>query len=402
MKNLSFTHKDKLQTLMERFDCSFFCYDLDSLDQHLKTMQSSVPSGVKLWYATKANPLSEVLKTFRKNGFGIDVSAQGEMNHALNAGFSPENMLSTGPSKSRKYLRSLVENKIGTVVLESPNQAKWLNEIALEKNITVDVLLRVQLPWKEGKSVLGGDEITAFGMEPDSWTQAEVTSMKGLNIKGFHCFQWGNILDAKKLGNIWTTIAERLVSLAQEMKINLQVLDLGGGLGLDYEDHQAPLQFEDVAFELKNIKEKFDVPEVWMELGRYAVGNFGVYCTQVIDRKSTRGRELLVTDGGINHLVRPAITSQAFPCELYRQSSSETTSYYVHGPLCTALDVLGSFELPSDIEPGDWLVFHKTMAYGFTESMPFFLCHNLPAETIIKDDQLEVMRGIETAASWLV
>jgi len=402
MKNLSFTHKDKLQTLMDRFDCSFFCYDLDALDQHLKSMQSAIPSGVKLWYATKANPLSEVLKTFRKNGFGIDVSAQGEMNHALNAGFSPENMLSTGPSKSRKYLRSLVENKIGTVVLESPNQALWLNEIALEKNIRVDVLLRVQLPWKEGKSVLGGDEITAFGMEPDSWIQAEVSSMKGLNIKGFHCFQWGNILDANRLGNIWSTIAEKLVTLSNEMNIKLEVLDLGGGLGLDYEDHESPLHFEDVAKQLKKIKEQFDVPEIWMELGRYAVGNFGVYCTQVIDRKSTRGRELLITDGGINHLVRPAITDQPFPCELYRESQSETNQYYVHGPLCTALDVLGSFDLPSDIQPGDWLVFHKTMAYGFTESMPFFLCHNLPAETIIKDGQLEVMRGIETAASWLV
>lgn len=387
---------------MERFDCSFFCYDLDALDAHLKSMQDSIPQGVKLWYATKANPLSEVLKTFRRNGFGIDVSAQGEMNHALNAGFDPSNMLSTGPSKSRKYLRSLIDHGIKTVVLESPNQAQWLNEIALEKNVKIDVLLRVQLPWKEGKSVLGGDEITAFGMEPDCWIHSEVTSMKGLNIRGFHCFQWGNILDAKRLGTIWSTIAEKLVEVSNELGIDLQVLDLGGGLGLDYEENQQPLQFADVAHELKSIKERFAVPEIWMELGRYAVGNFGVYCTQVIDRKSTRGRELLVTDGGINHLVRPAITNQAFPCELFRQSKEENSNYFVHGPLCTALDVLGSFNLPSDIEPGDWLVFKKTMAYGFTESMPFFLCHNLPAETIIKDGQLEVMRGIETAASWLV
>ncbi|TNE99891.1 MAG: PLP-dependent decarboxylase [Deltaproteobacteria bacterium] len=402
MTTWSFTHRDHLQTLMDRFDCSFFCYDLDALDEHLKSMQKMIPEGVKLWYATKANPLSEVLKTFRKNGFGIDVSAQGEMNHALNAGFNPSSMLSTGPSKSRKYLRSLVDHGIGTVVLESPNQARWLNEIALEKNQVVDVLLRVQLPWKEGKSVLGGDEITAFGMEPDAWKQSEVTSMKGLNIRGFHCFQWGNILDAKRLGSIWSTIAQKLVELSDEMSIELEVLDLGGGLGLDYEEHQSPLQFEDVSAELKKIKENFNVPEIWMELGRYAVGNFGVYCTQIIDRKSTRGRELLVTDGGINHLVRPAITNQAFPCELFRTSESQSMRYHVHGPLCTALDVLGSFELPSDIGPGDWLVFKKTMAYGFTESMPFFLCHNLPAETIIKDGSLEVLRGIETAASWLV
>ena len=73
MTTWSFTHRDHLQTLMDRFDCSFFCYDLDALDEHLKSMQKMIPEGVKLWYATKANPLSEVLKTFRKNGFGIDV-----------------------------------------------------------------------------------------------------------------------------------------------------------------------------------------------------------------------------------------------------------------------------------------------------------------------------------------
>ncbi|MCO4793725.1 MAG: alanine racemase [Bacteriovoracaceae bacterium] len=402
MNNFIEIHKSKLDHLIERFDSSFYCYDLDALGEHLKFLQDSVPEGVKLWYATKANPLSSVLKEFRRNSFGIDVSAQGEMNHALNAGFEPQNMLSTGPSKSKKYLQSLVDNKIQTVVLESVNQANWLNEIALTQNKKVDVLLRVQLPWSEGKSVLGGDEISAFGIEPNSWINSNIKELQNLNVIGFHCFQWGNILDANRLGLIWDKIASSLTQLSNDLNIDMKVLDLGGGLGLDYESHQTPLDFTEVSGQLKKVKEKYSIPEIWMELGRYAVGNFGVYCTQVIDRKNVRGKELLITDGGINHLVRPAITDQSFPCQVLKATTNEVNSFQVHGPLCTALDKLGSFELPSNTSPGDWLVFSKTMAYGFTESMPFFLCHNLPAETIIKDGQLEVLRGIETAASWLV
>lgn len=402
MSEFILKHGDKLQGLMDRFDSSFYCYDMDSLAQHLTLMQESIPEGVRLWYATKANPLSAVLREFREHDFGIDVSAQGEMNHALSAGFDPKNILSTGPSKSRKYLRSLLNHEIGTVVLESLNQALWLDEIAKEMGKKPKVLLRVQLPWSEGKSVLGGDEITAFGIGPETWKNSNVTSLSNLDIVGFHCFQWGNLLDLTRLREIWHTISKVLTDLASDMGVELKVLDLGGGLGLDYEQNERPLDFNEVATLLSDIKNKYDIPEIWMELGRYAVGDFGVYCTQVVDRKCVREREILVTDGGINHIARPALTDQSFPCSLFRHSEKELHSFHVHGPLCTALDKLGQFDLPSDIAPGDWLVMNKAMAYGFTESMPFFLCHNLPGETIIKDNQVEVMRTIETAASWLV
>ena len=139
-----------------------------------------------------------------------------------------------------------------------------------------------------------------------------------------------------------------------------------------------------------------------MELGRFAVGTCGHYLSQVVDRKSVRGREILVLDGGINHLARPALTEESFPCELFRNSQAKTKEFFVHGPLCTALDRLGSFHLPEDINEGDWLVFSQAGAYGFTEAMPFFLCHNLPAEVVLYNGDIMTPRTVKSSADWLV
>lgn len=391
-----------LERAMKRFDSSFFAYDLNHLASHLKMMNEVVGPDIKLWYACKANPLSAILKEFRNQHFGVDISGQGELEQVLNAGFVPSEIISTGPSKAKKFLYSLLNYGVDTIVLESLQQTYRLNEVAKEMGKKPKVLLRVQLSWKEGKSVLGGDEITAFGIEPDAWKKLDLTKCDQLDIQGFHCFQWGNIIDPNRLKTIWETITETIVDLSQSMNIELNILDLGGGFGVPYQHGGLELNFLEVTRELQSLKEKYGLKKIWMEIGRYAVASCGVYCTQIIDRKNVRGRELLITDGGINHIARVALTSESFPCETFRESTSSSREFYIHGPLCTALDKLGHHELPEDTSPGDWLVFHQAGAYGFTESMPYFLCHNIPGEIVIKNQKLEVLRSIKSSGSWLV
>ena len=152
---LSSDHKDKLKRVIKRLDSSFYFYDLDGLKDHLTYMHENKDDSLKLWYACKANPMSPILKIFRNLGFGLDVASQGELEQVLSSGIVPENILSTGPSKSRKYLKSMIRNEVDVIVLESLNQAYWLSEIAEELGVKPKVLLRVQLSWEEGKSVLG-------------------------------------------------------------------------------------------------------------------------------------------------------------------------------------------------------------------------------------------------------
>ena len=182
----------------------------------------------------------------------------------------------------------------------------------------------------------------------------------------------------------------------------MKVIDLGGGLGIPYAINEEKIDFKDVNSVLVRLKNQYNLDIIWMELGRYCTGPCGHYLTQVIDRKTVRGKELLVLDGGINHIARPALTGQSFPCELFRESSAEKSEFTVHGPLCTALDKLGTFELPNDINEGDWLVFSQAGAYGFTEAMPFFLCHNLPAEVILYNGDMMTPRTLKSSSDWLI
>lgn len=106
-----------------------------------------------------------------------------------------------------------------------------------------------------------------------------------INIIGLHCFQWGNITSSSKLCNLWQTITQSLIDLASEIKIDLQVIDLGGGLGIPYYNEDEKLNIEDIKAALDKLKTEYPQIDFWLELGRYAVGECGVYITQIIDKK---------------------------------------------------------------------------------------------------------------------
>jgi len=400
--NFKEKHRSLIAQGIADYEAPFFFYDIDGLSAHLKMMREQTDPAIKLWYACKANPLSAILKSFLHHSYGIDVASQGELDHALRCGFQTKDILSTGPAKSRKYLKSLVEHEVDMIIIESVNQAIWLNEWAQKLGKKPQALLRVQLIWQEGKSVLGGDEITPFGIDEFGWRGLTAADFPHIDIQGFHVFQWGNILTVGQLRKIWFKITETILELAKIMQIPLNILDLGGGIGIPYTEEEKPVPYNQINDLLLETKNHFSIKNIWMELGRYAVGEFGYYASQIIDRKNVRGRDLLILEGGINHIARPALTGQGFPCQVFRTSDAPLKDFTVHGPLCTALDKLGSYKLPADVAENDWLIFSQAGAYGFTESMPFFLCHNLPAEAIIENAELKTIRNIRTSSQWLV
>lgn len=390
----------QLLNLTESMNAPFFVYDLDKLTEHLSSVNKCQNKGIKLFYATKANPLAAILETLKNNNFGIDVASLGELSQARKVGFSKEQTIATGPAKSYEYLQTLTQAGVSTIVIESINQLKWLNEICSKKNETQNVLLRIQLDHQsEDSSVLGGSSITPFGLSPKDWEQLSLKDFPYVHVLGLHCFQWGNILDIKKLEVIWSFTLSECISLSSKLGINLKVVDLGGGLGISYNNHQKDLKFSDVHSLLLKLKNDFDIPQIWMELGRFSVGSCGQYLTKIIDIKSVRGRNIIVTEGGVNHIARPALTSEAFPCRTLRPSSV-TKKYFIHGPLCTALDFLGEHELADDLKVGEWLVFERTGAYGFTESMPYFLCHDLAAEVVLKNGSPQIVRHTSASSVW--
>lgn len=382
-------------------DGAFFVYDLDAFEQHI---QKLVKADITLWYAVKANPLSKVIEILAKNGFGFDVASIGELNQVLAQGVSPERILNTGPAKSQKQLKYFLDKGVQTYVVESIDQLNQLQALAADYDFTPQVLLRVQLSWEEEEArhnPLGGCNVTPFGMSPEDWLAISPREYDCLNIKGLHIFQWGNVLSAERLAELWSAMSEPLNVLADKLQLNYQVLDLGGGLGIPYGNDEAALDWSAVESALSDVKSQVYAKEIWMELGRFAIGEFGYYVCPVVESKTNSGQNQLIMAGGVNHLMRPAISGQAFPAGLLRNSNTQTKQYSVYGPLCTGLDKLGEFELAGDINSEDHLVFAQCGAYGFTESMPFFLCHTLPAEAVVYEGKIEVLREAQDACDWL-
>lgn len=381
-------------------EAGFFLYDLDAMAEHLSVlMQQDV---IKLWFAVKANPLSRVITTLAEQGFNFDVASQGELTQVLNQNVTANRILNTGPAKSRRQIKAFLSQGVETFVVESLLQLQWLNEVAIELTCQPQVLLRVQLQWPDGeKNPLGGNEVTPFGLSCEEWQTIKVSDFPALNINGLHIFQWGNMLSNEKMFQLWSQMVEPLVALAENIGMTLQVLDLGGGLGVDYLQKGQQLSWQQIVDDLAIIKARVGVKELWLELGRYAVAESGYYVTSVVDKKQNFQQQQLVLAGGINHLLRPAITSQAFPANLLRDSRAALTEFDLHGPLCTSLDKLGRLPLPEDIDVGDQVIFGLSGAYGFTESMPFFLCHQIAAEYVLQHGRVEEVRVAEPASWYL-
>ena len=392
----------------------YFVYQLDALKQHLAKLQQQ--DVIKLWFAVKANPLSKIIQTLDSEGFNFDVASSGELEQVLAQDISPERILNTGPAKSKKQLKSFVQKGVRTFVVESLNQLNWLNEVVLEQSLVKNnlekptVLLRVQLQWPDGeKNPLGGNSLTPFGLSVEEWKSVQVSDYPHLNICGLHIFQWGNMLSNEKMYSLWGQMVAPLTSLAADIGMDLKILDLGGGLGVDYlgegmgesQVDGNTLSWQQIISDLADIKSQADVEELWLELGRFAVAECGYYVVPVVDRKINYEQEQLVLAAGINHIIRPAITDQPFPVTLLRQSNEQEQNFDIHGPLCTSMDKLGNLPLPKDTKVGDELVFGYCGAYGFTESMPFFLCHQLAAEYVIQNNQLVEVRSAKPASTYL-
>jgi len=378
----------------------YFVYHLDALKAHLDELQRQ--DVIKLWFAVKANPLSKVIQTLDSSAFNFDVASSGELSQVLKQGITPDRILNTGPAKSKAQITAFIQQGVNIFVAESLNQLAWLNEAALENKVKPQVLLRVQLQWPDGeKNPLGGNSLTPFGLSVEQWQTIKAVDFTGLELCGLHIFQWGNMLSNEKMFSLWSQMVLPLKQLADDIGMPLKILDLGGGLGIDYLQQGQTLSWQQILADLAIIKQEAGIEELWLELGRFAVAECGYYVAPVVDRKINYGQEQLVLAAGINHLLRPAITEQPFPVTLLRQSSRAQHYFDIHGPLCTSMDKLGHLRLPNDVSIHDQLVFGYCGAYGFTESMPFFLCHHIAAEYVFSGGKLIEVRASQPADWYL-
>ena len=390
----------RLAELGDRFGSPFFLYDLDVVTRRVSALRAVLPPPFRLAYAVKANPNPAVLGHLAGLGLGADVASGGELAAALRAGFPAARIVFTGPGKRDVELAAAVDAEVGCLTVESPLEMARLERIAAAAGRRQPILLRRSVPpdaTTEAIRIVGDDGAGKFGMDDaDVRACAAVASRSDwLELLGVHAFGASNIRDAAELvAHARATVAFGRTVMA-ELGLRPGLIDVGGGLGIPYRDDEAPLALGDLGRRLVELTGEWSADPVLratvllIEPGRFLVGPAGVYVTRVLDRKTVRGRQIAIVDGGIHHLIRPALVGQDHRVvRIGEDAQDDRSPVTVAGPLCSGLDILARdapLGLPAVGEP---IVVRDVGAYGFTESMPLFLSHPTPAELVLSDGRI--------------
>lgn len=380
-----------LVSAAEEHGTPLFVYDLDAVADRFQALREALPPRVDVAYAVKANPAAEVLHRVAELGLGADVASGGELSAVCRAGFDPERVVFTGPGKRDAELDAAAELPLRAVTVESLGEMERLRLAARRAGSRVRVMVRAA-GTDRGTNVIGAGN-GRFGMRWVDLVEAAriADGTPELELVGMHRFEASNVLDADDLLGAARVTVEMASRLGREAGVNLDMVDLGGGLGIPYRDDDRPIDLAVLGAGLGRLLEDLDRdPHVagarlLLEPGRYLVGPTGVYLARVIDVKTSAFGRVATIDGGIHHLLRPALVGQPHRIRLLETDAAERPieSVTVGGPLCTSLDVFArQIDLPA-LEPGDLVAILDAGAYGFTESMPFFLSHPLPAEVAI-------------------
>ena len=372
----------------------FYAYDRDLLQSRVAELRAALPASIKLHYAMKANPMPAVVALMAGIVDGIDVASGGELKVALDAGADPHEVSFAGPGKRRGELCQAVAAGV-LINIESFREVSELTAISAELNLPARIAVRVNPDFElKGSGMKMGGGPKQFGVDAELVPEllAEV-GKAGLQFEGFHLFAGSQNLKAESICEAQQKSYELALRLAAHAPSPVKFLNLGGGFGIPYFPGEQRLDLASVGENLKKIAvraaQEMPQAELVIELGRYLVGEAGIYVTQVVDRKVSRGQTYLVVDGGLNHHLSASgnfgqVIRKNYPVAIgNRMNQAEKEIVSVVGPLCTPLDLLAErMELPI-AEPGDYVVIYQSGAYGASASPQRFLGHPEVVEVLV-------------------
>jgi len=388
---------EDINIFINNYSSPVYLYSKKIISGQYGNLRKSLPDKFKIFYAQKSNPNPEVLNLLNTLGAGCDTASLGEVKSALDAGFPTDRIMMTGPAKTEAEIRFAVQSSLLSINAESLQELILTDKICRELGKKQKVLIRINPKFEAGETnrIIGGMGVSKFGIDidfiPEVFRQAE--RLKNIEIKGIHIFNSSQILDWKRIYTNIKDVIDTAIKFSSEYNLEFSLIDAGGGLGIPYSEGDKFLDTEELGNKLDDL---INIPEykkflsgknIILEPGRYLSGLSGIYLTKVLYTKESCGKKLLLTDGGINHLLRPALIGQSHPIinlSAIQRGEVSNEEYIIAGPLCTSLDQFTDNAVLGKTVQGDVLAILNAGAYGYTESMPMFLSQ-VPANEIFLD-----------------
>jgi len=364
----------------------FYTYDRKLITERVEHLRDSLPKEIHIHYAIKANPMPAVVQHLAGLVDGFDLASAGEMKTALDTTMPANKISMAGPGKTDKELRQAITAGI-TINLESEGEMQRTAQIGEALGITPRVAVRVNPDYdlkSSGMKMGGGPKQFGVDAERIPIMLKELGTLE-LEFFGFHIFWGSQNLNPKAIMEAHKKTFALAVRLSEQAPSTVQSLNIGGGLGIPYFPGEKRLDLAPIGENLNNLlpalKAALPNAEIITELGRYLVGEAGIYICKIIDIKESRGEKFLITDGGLHHHLAASgnfgqIIRKNYPVAIANKMDSETLeTVNIVGPLCTPLDILANkMELPQ-AEPGDLVAIYQSGAYGYTASPERFLSH---------------------------
>jgi diaminopimelate decarboxylase len=372
----------------------FYAYDRQLLDARVRELRSALPREIRLHYAMKANPMPALVAHMASRVDGIDVASGRELRVALDVGTDPAEISFAGPGKSQAELAQAVASGI-LVNVESRREVELLAGIARELALPARVSVRINPDFElktSGMKMGGGAKQFGVDVEEVPALLQRIGELK-LAFEGFHLFAGSQNLHAASICEAQDKSYALALKLSAAAPGPVRALNLGGGFGIPYFPGEAHLDLGPIGENLRKIvaRARNELPnaQIVIELGRYLVGEAGIYVCRVVDRKISRSQVFLVTDGGLHHHLAASgnfgqVIRKNYPVAVgHRVAGGAREKASVVGPLCTPLDTLADQMELAVAQPGDLVVIFQSGAYGATASPQGFLSHPAVVEVLV-------------------
>lgn len=358
--------------LVKRFrtlETPFFYYDMSLLQRTLSVIKlAAIDRGFHVHYAMKANCNQEILTSMKQAGLGIDAVSGNEVKLAIEQGFDPSQIAFAGVGKTDKEINYALEQGIFCFNCESGQEIEVINQLATAQNVNARIALRINpnLDPKTHKFITTGLEENKFGINP--WELDEVMKViresNQLELVGLHFHIGSQVMDTSRYQLLCEKVNE-IQNWFEEREIPISIINVGGGLGIDYnrpDEHDIPeLQsYFDIFSKHLHLREG---QELHFELGRSIVGQCGNIISRVLYTKPARKTTFAIIDAGMTELIRPALYQAYHQIDNLTSEGQEQT-YDIVGPICETSDAFLRGIQMKGLERGDLVAIRSAGAYG--------------------------------------
>ncbi len=374
----------------------FYLYSAEKFAENFNNYKNAFAKyDATICFAVKSNSNIAVLKLLQSLGAGADTVSEGEIRRALLAGVNPEKIIFSGVGKTKEEIAFALDNKVGQLNVESPEELLLINEIAAAKNVKAKISIRVNpnIDANTHEKISTGRKSDKFGIPAEEifGLYEKAKTLKNIEIEGL----------ATHIGSQITSIEpykkafDKIVAMTKELiakGFNLKRIDIGGGIGIKYNDEET-ISINEYADYIINLVKPLGL-KIFLEPGRSISANAGALITEVQYIKHAGGRSFVIVDAGMNDLARPAIYGAYHNMIAVNNSGAEEV-YDVVGPVCESSDIFGRERKINKLNNGDLLAIMDAGAYGAAMSSTYNTRGLLP-EIMVEGGNFKIIRKRQT------